>query len=205
MSLFLIRHGETDSNRDRILQTPDTPLSELGQQQAQHLIAAFQSCRLSKILCSDYLRTRQTAAPLSAAHECPIHYNELLRERSFGDLRGRHYDHVPTDIFADHFSPPNGETYQSFKNRTRSAWQFVCEQMDNSSGPIAVITHGLVLREWVSNHLQMEDYMTEQATYLNTCVTEVDRSLSKIVRLCDVSHLALLNQTQPKKSGCKFK
>ena len=37
MSIYLIRHGQTNGNRDRILQTPDTPLSELGRQQAQQL------------------------------------------------------------------------------------------------------------------------------------------------------------------------
>ena len=30
MSIFLIRHGETAGNRDRIIQVPETPLSDRG-------------------------------------------------------------------------------------------------------------------------------------------------------------------------------
>ena len=37
MSIYLIRHGETDGNRTRTVQVPSTPLSEKGLHQASLL------------------------------------------------------------------------------------------------------------------------------------------------------------------------
>lgn len=40
--VLLVRHGETPGNRHRIVQTPDTPLSEVGRRQAQRAAQRIQ-------------------------------------------------------------------------------------------------------------------------------------------------------------------
>ncbi len=37
MAIFIVRHGETASNAARVVQTPETPLSDLGMAQARRL------------------------------------------------------------------------------------------------------------------------------------------------------------------------
>jgi probable phosphoglycerate mutase len=191
MSIYLIRHGQTNSNRDRILQTPDTPLSELGHQQAKQLAQAFQDISVENIICSDYIRTQQTAAPLHAIQQSSFSLQPLLRERSFGDLRGKAYAEIDADIFDDSYAPPNGETQQQFIERVNLAWKFVLATYQNMQGSLVVMTHGLVLRELIKQHLIVNDAMSPLSDFQNTCITQVNGTDKKtILRFCDARHLS---------------
>ncbi|MFT6992712.1 MAG: broad specificity phosphatase PhoE [Paraglaciecola sp.] len=190
MSIYLIRHGQTNGNRDRIVQTPDTPLSELGHQQAKQLAQRFQNIPITNIICSDYLRTQQTAAPLRALSQCTFNLQPLLRERSFGDLRGRAYDDIEADFFAESYAPPNGETHQQFVERVSLAWKWVVTTYEKSAGSLIVMTHGLVLRELIKQHLIVDGEISLLSDFQNTCVTEVNGIDKKsVLRLCDAEHL----------------
>jgi probable phosphoglycerate mutase len=190
MSIYLIRHGQTNGNRDRIVQMPDTPLSELGHQQAEQLAQRFQNIPIATIICSDYLRTQQTAAPLHALKHSTFSLQPLLRERSFGDLRGKAYDEIDTDFFAESYSPPNGETHQQFVERVNMAWEFILSTYHKIQGNIVVMTHGLVLRELITQHLIVDKGMPSLSDFQNTCVTQVNGTDTKtVLRLCDVNHL----------------
>lgn len=190
MSIYLIRHGQTNGNRDRIVQTPDTPLSKLGHIQAQQLAQRFESISVGNIICSDYIRTQQTAAPLRALKQAAFALQPLLRERSFGDLRGQAYDDIDADFFAENYAPPNGETHHQFVARVGLAWKAILSSYQNTQGSLIVMTHGLVLRELIKQHLIIENGTPLMSDYQNTCVTEVNAKDKKtILRLCDAEHL----------------
>ncbi|PKG99840.1 histidine phosphatase family protein [Paraglaciecola sp. MB-3u-78] len=190
MSIYLIRHGQTNGNRDRIVQMPDTPLSDLGQQQAKQLAQTFRNIFIEKIICSDYIRTQQTAAPLRTIKKVTFSLQPLLRERSFGDLRGRPYEEIDADFFAESFAPPNGETHQQFIERVHLAWKFVLTTYQNMQGSLIVMTHGLVLRELIKQHLIVDDATLPLSDFQNTCITEVNGTDKKtVLRLCDAQHL----------------
>lgn len=190
MSLYLIRHGQTDGNKNRIVQTPDTPLSELGQVQAAKLADALATLPITAILCSDYLRAQQTATPISQALGCDIITNDLLRERNFGDLRGRRYDEIEIDFFAPDYHPVNGESHQMFRARANQSWQWVLQTCSETSGSVAVITHGLLLQHWVKENLRVDQAELALAEFNNTCVTEVSWDDKRtVLRLSDISHL----------------
>jgi broad specificity phosphatase PhoE len=190
MSIYLIRHGQTNGNRDRIVQTPDTPLSELGQQQAKQLAHSFQSIPITGIICSDYLRTQQTAAPLHRFNPSLLSLHCVLRERSFGDLRGKAYDDINTDFFAEGYVPPNGETHQQFVARIDLAWKLIVTSYRNTPGSLIVMTHGLVLRELIKRHLIVDAYMLPLSDFQNTSITEVNGAdVKTVLRLCDAAHL----------------
>ena len=191
MSIYLIRHGQTNGNRDRIVQMPDTPLSELGHQQAQQLAQTFQNISIEKIICSDYMRTQQTAAPLRAIKQSTFSLQTLLRERNFGDLRGRPYEEIDADFFAESYAPPNGETHLQFIERVNHAWEFVLTTHQNMQGSLIVMTHGLVLRELIKQHLIVDDAMSPLSDFQNTCITQVNGTDKKtILRFCDARHLS---------------
>ncbi|WJG09969.1 histidine phosphatase family protein [Aliiglaciecola sp. LCG003] len=190
MAIYLVRHGETNGNRNRIVQTPDTPLSAVGMSQAQQLASHYSTLPISKILCSDHIRTQQTAAPLQQALGCELVLSELLQERSFGELRGRSYDDIGDDFFAPEYQPINGENHAQFARRVTLAWQQVIDLADNTSGSLLVMTHGLVLRCIVSEILKLTEQSLQQASFENTCVTEIDKQDKRtIIRLCDTRHL----------------
>jgi broad specificity phosphatase PhoE len=190
VSIYLIRHGQTNGNRDRIVQTPETTLSELGHQQAEQLAQRFQHLAIDSIICSDYIRTQQTAAPLRALKQSTFNLQPLLRERSFGDLRGRAYDEIDVDFFDEGYAPPNGETHQQFVERVNLAWESVLTSYQNTEGSLIVMTHGLVLRELINQHLIVANDMSPLSDFQNTCITEVNGADKKtVLRLCDAQHL----------------
>ncbi|MFA5936022.1 MAG: histidine phosphatase family protein [Patescibacteria group bacterium] len=66
--IFLIRHGHVD-NPENIFNGPSRTLSERGQRQIEALAEDFKSMEIlpTRILCSPFVRTRQTADILSSA------------------------------------------------------------------------------------------------------------------------------------------
>jgi broad specificity phosphatase PhoE len=190
MSIYLIRHGQTNGNRDRVVQMPDTPLSELGHHQAAQLAESFQDIPVASIICSDYLRTQQTVAPLQEIKQSEFSLQPLLRERSFGDLRGKAFDEIDANFFVDGYAPPNGETHQQFVARVNLAWKFILTAYENAAGSLIVMTHGLVLRELIKQHLILDVGVSPLSDFQNTCITEVNGSDKKtVLRLCDAQHL----------------
>lgn len=149
MTLYLIRHGETPLNVARVLQPADTPLSEHGRAQARALAERLRGAGMAGILSSDLPRALQTAQALAEASGLAIETSELLRERNFGDLRGRPYDTLGFDPIASAEAPPGGESMAQFDARTVQAWALVLQRQGRLGGPLAVITHGLVLRAWL--------------------------------------------------------
>jgi probable phosphoglycerate mutase len=146
MSILLVRHGETASNAARILQTPDTPLSERGLAQAECLAARLARLGVVEIVSSDYARARMTAERVRAATGAPLELWPELRERNFGALRGRAYADLGFDPFHPEYAPPEGESWDAFYARVARAWPRVLERARALRGNLAVISHGLVLR-----------------------------------------------------------
>src|SRR5690606_29015507 len=136
----------TALNATRVLQPPDTPLSERGLAQARAIGARLAAEPLAGIVASDMTRAAQTAEAIAAATGLPLRHDPLLRERDFGDLRGRSYDSLGLDPMALDYVPPGGESWEDFTARVGEALVAVRAHRAALGGPIAVVSHGLVIR-----------------------------------------------------------
>jgi broad specificity phosphatase PhoE len=189
MSIFVIRHGETASNANRVLQVPETPLSERGLAQAERLGRRMAELGVTHILSSDYARAHMTARAVSDATGLTIEIEPSLRERNFGDLRGRPYSEVG-DIFAEGFEPRGGESWETFYARTDRSWQIVSALARECTGSLAVVTHGLVCKAFVERSASIPDGLAAPAGYANTSVTVVAQAPPwRIERLNCAEHL----------------
>jgi broad specificity phosphatase PhoE len=153
MTILLVRHGETVGNAQRVLQRPEIPLNERGIRQAEQLAERLLTLGFVHVLCSDLMRAQMTAAPLRARAGVVFEETPLLQERNFGDLRGTPYAELTEDPFAPGFSPPNGETIEVFHRRVAAAFELIAERRRGLSGPLVVVTHGLVCRAIMDNHV----------------------------------------------------
>ena len=151
MTLIIIRHGETALNVSRVLQPADTPLSARGQAQAAALAQHLRSAGLAAILSSDLPRALATAYAIARVCGLPVLTTPLLHERNFGDLRGRPYDSLDHDPLTAVDAPPGGESAAGFRARCAAAWVFLITQQARAGGPLAVVTHGLVIHEWLQH------------------------------------------------------
>ena len=90
VTIYLIRHGETEENARGIFQgqTPGT-LSELGKMQAATLCEPLSQLHFDAVYCSDLQRCKDTAAiALKLTSYQPL-YTPMLRERDMGNLVGK--------------------------------------------------------------------------------------------------------------------
>lgn len=90
MTLYLIRHGETEWNRRGVYQgTMDIPLNEAGRQQARGLAEALRDVRFDAAYSSPLSRAVQTAEAVLAGRDVEIRILPELRELSYGLWQGR--------------------------------------------------------------------------------------------------------------------
>ncbi len=156
IDLWLVRHGETDWNRELRFQGHlDAPLNALGLQQAQRLGQHLADHSPRPLLASDLLRTRQTAAPLAGQWQTLALPDALWREQSFGVIEGLNLDEVrerhPEVVegwrsLDPDFAPEGGESRRQFHARVMQAVQALvarCAQ-EGLDSPV-VVSHGGVL------------------------------------------------------------
>lgn len=175
MAIYLIRHGETPLNATRVIQWPDTPLSERGLRQARAVGERLATAPLAMVLTSDYERAYATAQAVSDANGATLQVETTLRERNFGDLRGKSIGELPEDPFAHGYAPPGGESWDEFHERARKAWTEVVIRAEQAQGDIAVVTHGLVLRSLCEYVLQLAEHVSlVGAGFANTSLTHVE-------------------------------
>jgi probable phosphoglycerate mutase len=87
-TLLLVRHGETDWNREGRWQGgSDTHLNQLGREQAGALAAQLDGS-IGVLYSSDLARARETAEIVAERLGLEIHLDPRLRERRFGSWEG---------------------------------------------------------------------------------------------------------------------
>jgi probable phosphoglycerate mutase len=152
--LIVIRHGETDWNRQHRFQGQiDVPLNATGLRQAELLGQRLASEPADVLVASDLLRAQATALPLSRAWGLKMHTEPLWREQCFGVLEGLD---VPTirsqhgalwDRWvrheADYALPGGAESNRMFFDRVRRALAATLAAF--AGRRVAVVTHGGVL------------------------------------------------------------
>ncbi len=150
--VFLIRHGESESNAGLPSAGPGSaPLTAAGHRQAEQ-VAQILADVPALIVTSPYLRARQTAQPTisrfpaTACQQWPVHEFTYL-----GDLHGRAstprerepYARAYWDRADPHAASRGAESFTGLVSRTTD---FLSRLSTQESGPIMVFTHGLFMR-----------------------------------------------------------
>ncbi len=189
--LLIIRHGETPLNVARVLQPASTPLSARGLLQAQALARRLQGQGLAALLSSDLPRARQTADAVALACGLPVIESPLLQERNFGMLRGLAYDSLGFDPLTFDDAPPEGESTAQFKARCDAAWAWLLQQQAAAGGPVAVVSHGLVIRHWLLGGTLTLPKGAQAPAHLANCALSIGTASPPhlLSLLADTSHL----------------
>jgi broad specificity phosphatase PhoE len=147
--LYLIRHGQSGGNAEgRFGGHSPTPLSLLGQTQAELTSQALAKERITAIYSSDLVRAVQTAKPLAKRLSLDVEKTSSFRERHVGVLEGLTFDEAekkfPIDyealLYRDiHHVITNGESYVEMLKRTTKAIDEILEK--NKGGRIAIFAH----------------------------------------------------------------
>lgn len=157
--LTLVRHGETDWNRDRRIQgSTDVPLNDTGRAQAREagvlLRAQLDAPTVAPIVVSsDLSRARETAEIIAAELDLPAPRTyPALRERAYGEAEG-----VEASEFIRRWGDwhsaeiPGAEPWPHVRERGLRALAQVVRDARRTTAPAAasviVVTHGAMIRE----------------------------------------------------------
>ncbi|MDH4228792.1 MAG: histidine phosphatase family protein [Nitrospirota bacterium] len=176
VTLWLIRHGQAETG-GALTGHRDPPLAAAGHLQAADAAAALSGIPLAAVYCSDLQRSENTAravaarsggAPLetdphpTAPHRLVPCADGRLRERHFGDWEGVSVAELQRSdpdslarLWCDpRFSPPGGESFATLAARALAC---LGELPPRHPGlPIAVVTHGGVLRAVLADALGLD-------------------------------------------------
>ncbi len=153
LELLLIRHGETDWNRElRFQGQVDVPLNATGHEQALRLGMRLASEAVHRLYSSDLVRTVQTASPAGERLALPGMADRALREQAFGVIDGMSVPDIQRDHpdiwarwldFDPDYAPPGGETQRQFHDRVMGAMARLAHA--HGGQRLVIVTHGGVL------------------------------------------------------------
>lgn len=152
--LILIRHGETDWNRELRFQGQlDVPLNATGLEQARRVAERLAQESMQLLVSSDLQRALQTAQAVASRVQAPAPLlDAALREQHFGIVEGLQVADIKTRYadawaqwvrFEADFAFQGGESTRAFHARVLAAVQALARQYAGQT--LAVVTHGGVL------------------------------------------------------------
>lgn len=156
MRLLLIRHGQTPSNVDGLLDTriPGPGLTPLGVEQAAALPAALAGESIGSIHVSTMVRTHLTAAPLAAALGLEPIERSGIREITAGELEMYSDEESVRRYMGTVFTWAKGELETRMPGGENGAEFFerfdaVVAEVERGGHETAVIvSHGAAIRCW---------------------------------------------------------
>jgi broad specificity phosphatase PhoE len=153
--LYLIRHGETDWNRQGRWQgQSDVPLNDQGREQARQIAEKLADISFDAIYSSDLSRASEVARIIAQRQgdEVPIVLDQRLREIHQGEWQGLLVQEIEAR-YAEGFqhrrtnpltvAPPGGETAGQVRERALAAIHDILAVHPN--GHVAIVSHGFTL------------------------------------------------------------
>lgn len=146
MRVYVIRHGESESNRNGLWTGwLDAPLTDKGRDDAAAVSAVISGVSFEKIYASDLKRAKSTAS--IAIPGCKYELRRELREINVGDIAGNPLDSINSEekkeIQKSGYSVFGGESKADFEKRIRS---FIEELESDCVENVAVFSHAGWLR-----------------------------------------------------------
>ncbi|HLD02759.1 MAG TPA: histidine phosphatase family protein [Candidatus Nanoarchaeia archaeon] len=174
MKVYIVRHGETDYNKNKVFQGQiDSHLTEEGIRQAKDLAERLKDCKITKIYCSTLTRARDTAKIISDVLKADVVETPLLKEQSLGIWEDKNKQQVIKDLKDKYGSlmdkkeiiPPEGEGFEQVEER---AIPFIEKAIKESSGNLLVVGHALLNRVIIGYYLGM-DYFNRYKLFQKNC------------------------------------
>lgn len=145
--LYIVRHGKTDWNDKGVLQgSINIELNEEGINQAKELSEKLDLNKIDICICSPLKRTKQTADIL-VGKKIEIIYDDLIKERGFGDYEGKEKYFDIVNLLWDYKlnnSSNNIESIQDCLLRARNFLDKIKKQYSNKT--ILIVTHGAFIK-----------------------------------------------------------
>lgn len=159
-TVYLIRHGETQANRDGIFRgRGEVPLSEAGLRQAVELRARFAGLRVERVLSSPLKRAMQTATACFPG--AAVEAQERINNLDLGSWSGRRKREIAAEEpelwrrwleEPEGMTFPGGESLAAVRGRAASFNRLLAEAPERQ---IAIVSHRSVIKALLAEALRL--------------------------------------------------
>ncbi len=167
MELYIVRHGETEWNKEHRLQgQTNIHLTEYGKSLARKTGEALKEVRIDKIYSSPLDRSYETALLIRGDRNIPIEKDDRLIELNFGKFEGKTVPELQNDdstSFRYFFSEPDkyvaDETGETLLHLCQRAGEFLKEKiepMEQQWERVMIVGHGALNKALMSHIKQLE-------------------------------------------------
>ena len=200
MRLILIRHAETDHNREnRVQGRADNPLSEFGRRQAAALGEHLRRAPLAAVVASPLQRALTTAQAVAAPHRLTVTVDPDLMEMHVGEMEGlataEMRERYPEFLkeWATERGPtlpmPGGESLSQVQER---AWAVV-ERLRTAyaDDTVALVSHNFVLGSLITRALDipLHEFRRFRLSVCSSTTLTFRQDRTILVHLNDTCHL----------------
>ena len=157
MILYVVRHGETDWNREHKVQGhTDIPLNNYGRHLARETAEGMKNLKIDLAYTSPLSRAKETAEIILAGRNIPLIEDSRIEEFSFGNYEGMYCGGDNKDpksadfnrFFTDtenYIPPSDGESIPHLYERTGDFLAWLCKEEELQDKSILVSTHGAAM------------------------------------------------------------
>ena len=172
MKLYILRHGETDWNKKRLLQgKSNVPLNEKGRKLAKASAEGMKDIPFDLVFSSPLDRAKETAQLVLGGRELPFVLDQRIEEIGFGVMEGQAWRKTEDfqgdeNIYCffnhpDQYVPPAGAaSLTDLAKRCSDFMKDICHRPELEEKTILIATHGAAtrgllnsLRDW-----KLEDF-----------------------------------------------
>ncbi|MCH8919595.1 MAG: histidine phosphatase family protein [Chloroflexi bacterium] len=201
MHLFLVRHGETEHNRQSLaLGQEDVPLNETGLRQAEALGRALSGERLTVVYASPLVRASRTAEAIAKPYGLEVVIEDGLIEMDVGEMDG-----MPLADLREKFPGlierwlgpegsnermPGGERLIDVRERAGAALSAIVERHEGER--VCLVSHNFVILSLLTRLMGLELASYRRLRHSVAAITRVEwrHGAPTVVSLNDTCHLA---------------
>ncbi len=199
MKIFLVRHGQSRWQVERNNSDLDTPLTYLGQEQAQLLswwlaeggqFDGQSRVEMGRLCASPMVRAQETAVHTAKLLKQPIITLKSLHESSF--YIGPHLPKAASPYQHPIYEPT--DLYEEFKEQARTALYELIAQAEDGNGTVLAVAHGGLISTLLRTAVQSD---TVSFWIYNTSINLIEwkRGRWHLVHLNLWEHLPLSHRT----------
>ena len=145
MKIYLIRHGESDSNIKYVYNHKDEDINQKGIEQAETLREKIKNIDYDIIISSPLLRAKHTAEIINIKNK-EIILDERIREREHGSLEGVSINLIDKEDFYNYYSKTKYGTSETFPDALKRVNGFLNDLKNKDYNNVIIVSHGGVSR-----------------------------------------------------------
>jgi 2,3-bisphosphoglycerate-dependent phosphoglycerate mutase len=175
--LYLVRHGQTEWNRDRRMQgRRDSPLTDAGIAHARSHAALMAGENVEHLLVSPLGRARDTARLINTVCRVGVTVDERLAERAYGAWEGLTWAEIEAGYEAElrahvadpfYHRPPGGENLPDVVDRVAP---LIGDLRALPHRRVAIVSHGICGRALLTHLLGLDPAQASAARQPNELV-----------------------------------